>query len=223
MWATNQADGVPGSVRQTTGQSYTDSAPGPVVPVVQPHENVTAYVNASLSRNVSSIARGATLTDDVWTVFVAANGEHPITGGTLRINMPSGVSSWAWSVNAVGFVTYDDNSPAGGVPYIELANIVAGNHPASYMTVTISRVTHDDSLDDVGDLTAELFGGFFGNLSTTAATPRRGRRSVRARRRGGTRTPSSSTPPSCPDRTGSLGGHGTAPSGGSRRSRRTGS
>jgi hypothetical protein len=138
------------------------------VPVVQPHENVTAYVNASLSRNVSSIARGATLTDDVWTVFVAANGEHPITGGVLRINMPSGVSSWAWSVNTVGFVTYDDNSPAGGVPYIELANIVAGNHPASYMTVTISRVTHDDSLDDVGTLTAELFGGFFGNLSTTA-------------------------------------------------------
>jgi hypothetical protein len=168
MWATNQADGVPGSVRQTTGQSYTDSAPGPVVPVVQPTPNVTAYVNASLSRNVSSIARGATITDDVWTVFVAANGEHSITGGVLRINMPSGVSSWAWSVNAVGFVTYDDNSPAGGVPYIELANIVAGNHPASYMTVTISRVTHDDSLDDVGDLTAELFGGFFGNLSTTA-------------------------------------------------------
>jgi len=45
---------------------------------------------------------------------------------------------------------------------------VAGNHPASYMTVTISRVTHDDSLDDVGTLTAELFGGFYGNLSTTA-------------------------------------------------------
>jgi hypothetical protein len=168
MWATNWGDGVPGSVRQTTGQSYTDSAPGPVAPVVQPTPNVTAYVNASLSRNVSSIARGATITDDVWTVFVAANGEHPITGGTLRINMPSGVSSWAWSVNTVGFVTYDDNSPAGGRPYIELANIVAGNHPASYMTVTISRVTHDDSLDDVGTLTAELFGGFFGNLSATA-------------------------------------------------------
>lgn len=151
------------------GAAVTGSAPGPVVPVVQPHENVTAYVNASLSRNVSSIARGATVTDDVWTVFVAANGEHPITGGVLRINMPSGVSSWAWSVNTVGFVTYDDNSPAGGRPYIELANIVAGNHPASYMTVTISRVTHNDSLDDVGTLTAELFGGFFGNLSATAS------------------------------------------------------
>ncbi len=151
------------------GQSYTDSAPGPVVPVVQPRANVTAYINASLNRNISSIARGATITDDVWTVFVAANGEDSITGGTLRINMPTGVSSWAWTVNTVGFVTYDNNSPAGGNPYIELANIVAGNNAASYLTVTISRVTHNDSLSDVGTLDAELFGGIFGNLAATAS------------------------------------------------------
>lgn len=169
MWATNQADGVPGSARQTTGQSYTDSAPGPTVPVVQPRANVTAYVNASLNRNISSIARGATITDDVWTVFVAANGEDSITGGTLRIAMPTGVSSWAWTVNAVGLVTYTNNSPAGGNPYIELANIVAGNNAASYLTVTISRVTHNDSLSDVGTLDAELFGGIFGNLAATAS------------------------------------------------------
>jgi hypothetical protein len=74
MWATEMTAG-PMDSPQTTSQSYTDSAPGPVVPVVQPTPNVTAYVNASLSRNVSSIARGATITDDVWTVFVAANGE----------------------------------------------------------------------------------------------------------------------------------------------------
>jgi hypothetical protein len=82
--------------------------------------------------------------------------------------MPTGVASWAWSVNTVGYVTYTDNSPAGGVPYIELTNITLGNSAASYLTVAISRVTHDDSLADVGTLTAELFGGVYGNLDTTA-------------------------------------------------------
>ena len=150
-------------------EGASSTAPGPVLPVEPDPATVTGYVNASLSRDVLHIERGATIAPDVWSVFVAANGTDSITGGVLRIDMPDGVAAWQWSVNTTGLVTFSDTSPSGGLPYIELSDLVIGNNAASYLVVTISNVRHNDSLDDVGNLTAELFGGFFTNLPTTTS------------------------------------------------------
>jgi hypothetical protein len=64
-----------GQAESQLGAAVTGSAPGPVVPV-QPRttaddaERHRLRQRLAVNRNISSIGRGETITDDVWTVFV---------------------------------------------------------------------------------------------------------------------------------------------------------
>lgn len=138
-----------------SNSSY-DSAPGPVVPVRQP---ISAFVDADLGGIARFVQRGQQTVYN-WAQFkFFANGGAGIGDAQIRIPIPQGLSAWSFTVAATGLASWTASGYTAGDPYILLTDVVIGRGIANYITITITKMTHDGTQSDVSPFTATISGG----------------------------------------------------------------